>query len=595
MRPALHPVLPVLLLAALSGPATTARAIPADGNAALTRLDRDFREGRIDRETRLVQTFRYAFAPERLDAPYVPDEATPLRCLTAAIAEYHAGIADWSRATREEIEGYLRRPVSLERSTYISPGGKFSFNYFTTGANAVPANDSNPPNGVPDYVERCAEYMDTSWDTEITALGFVAPLLPLDNTYDVGFQSMGAYGYTAPAGLTTEIVLHNNFIGFPSNTDPDGNQLGAAKVTCAHEFKHASNYTANGWLGWEEINATWAEDIVFPLTNDYWNYVNNSGPNVLGQPWTSLDSGGEGSYEDCLWEHYLSTTYGTGFLVDVAHQLSLGYNQKRSYAESMALYGTNWADSYASFLEWTWFTGIRAEPSFGFPDAPNLRLVNLRGSTSSYPFFRSDNVATLASHPFLLNPGLATGSARIQVNADNAYTPDLVVSVIWKPTGGGATTIVRPPLDANNDCDYQVPVPFSALSYVTVYVTNSKRTGSAASYTLDVTDEPLSTGVDLPLAAATDVLRLDGVSPNPFAADTRIRFSAPREDHATVRILDVQGRVVRTLLDGTVAAGGNELTWDGRDAAGQRLATGVYWAQVRAGNTSVVGKVTLLR
>ena len=46
---------------------------------------------------------------------------------------------------------------------------------------------------------------------------------------------------------STIIVLHNNFINFPSNTDPDGVVLGAAKVTAAHEFQHAIQYATSNW------------------------------------------------------------------------------------------------------------------------------------------------------------------------------------------------------------------------------------------------------------------------------------------------------------------------------------------------------------
>src|SRR5262249_7602968 len=153
----------------------------------------------------------------------------------------------------------------------ISPLGHFIFTYVTAGPDSVPDVDVDPADGVPDFVERCATYADRAWTTEIDSLGFTAPLLPIGGIYPIEFMGLPAYhyGYTEVIGATTHIVLHHNFVqgfGWPGpNDDPDGTQLGRAKVTIAHEFKHASQYTnsiwSEGW-SWCELDAVWMEDIV---------------------------------------------------------------------------------------------------------------------------------------------------------------------------------------------------------------------------------------------------------------------------------------------------------------------------------------------
>jgi hypothetical protein len=122
-----------------------------------------------------------------------------------------------------------------KRTPYISPAGYFEFSYSTVGGDAVSSIDISPSNGVPDYVERCAEYMNRSWAILVDTHGFTPPNLQ-GGRYRVSFQEMGAYGYrqissSAPGG--TVIVLHRNFMGFSANGDPDGFALGAAKVTAA--------------------------------------------------------------------------------------------------------------------------------------------------------------------------------------------------------------------------------------------------------------------------------------------------------------------------------------------------------------------------
>ena len=64
--------------------------------------------------------------------------------------------------------------------------------------------------------------------------------------------------------------------------------------------------------------------------------------------------------------------------------------------------------------------------------------------------------------------------------------------------------------------------------------------------------------------------------PNPFNPQTRIQFSVPRSMQARVEIYDSRGRHVRTLFDGLAAAGTNNVDWDGRNDAGEGVASGVY-------------------
>jgi flagellar hook assembly protein FlgD len=71
--------------------------------------------------------------------------------------------------------------------------------------------------------------------------------------------------------------------------------------------------------------------------------------------------------------------------------------------------------------------------------------------------------------------------------------------------------------------------------------------------------------------------------PNPTPGPTTIDFTLPTSGVVSAQILDVSGRVVRELFNGTRSsahAGPFSLTWDGRDDAGRRVASGVYVARV---------------
>ena len=63
----------------------------------------------------------------------------------------------------------------------------------------------------------------------------------------------------------------------------------------------------------------------------------------------------------------------------------------------------------------------------------------------------------------------------------------------------------------------------------------------------------------------------------------------------SLRIYNVEGRLVRTLVNGAVPAGPGQANWDGRDASGARLSSGVYFYRLQAGDAVVTKKGILLR
>lgn len=94
---------------------------------------------------------------------------------------------------------------------------------------------------------------------------------------------------------------------------------------------------------------------------------------------------------------------------------------------------------------------------------------------------------------------------------------------------------------------------------------------------------------DAPVTAAASRL-LPGY-PNPFNPMTTIPFQlADGQGGLAVKleILDVRGRVVRTLVDGFRSAGiRHEVQWDGTDETGRRMPSGTYMSRLRVGGQEV--------
>ncbi len=97
-------------------------------------------------------------------------------------------------------------------------------------------------------------------------------------------------------------------------------------------------------------------------------------------------------------------------------------------------------------------------------------------------------------------------------------------------------------------------------------------------------------------APASLTLALEQNVPNPFNPTTRIAYHVPSGvAEIGLRVHDVTGRLVRTLVEGAVEPGRHAVAWDGRDERGAPVASGVYFVRLSAGERSSAKKILLLK
>jgi hypothetical protein len=101
------------------------------------------------------------------------------------------------------------------------------------------------------------------------------------------------------------------------------------------------------------------------------------------------------------------------------------------------------------------------------------------------------------------------------------------------------------------------------------------------------------TDADTPKAPAASYLAQN--FPNPFNPTTRIAFGLAAPANVSLRIYDAAGRLVRVLAEGARPAGNYSELWDGRDARGAAVASGIYFYRLTAGAFSETRKMALLR
>jgi hypothetical protein len=129
-----------------------------------------------------------------------------------------------------------------------------------------------------------------------------------------------------------------------------------------------------------------------------------------------------------------------------------------------------------------------------------------------------------------------------------------------------------------------------------VYVDRGMVTGETYWYRLGaVADDGEWMSQTVSITVPSAALALHQNVPNPFNPSTTISFTLPERARVTLAIYDVGGRLVRTLVDDMVAEGKQERVWDGKDASGSHVSSGVYFYSLTAGDKTLTKKMVLLK
>jgi hypothetical protein len=93
----------------------------------------------------------------------------------------------------------------------------------------------------------------------------------------------------------------------------------------------------------------------------------------------------------------------------------------------------------------------------------------------------------------------------------------------------------------------------------------------------------------------TQVTELGENFPNPFNPSTTIRYALSQDAHVTLRVYDMMGQLVKTLVDGVEQAGTNQAVWNGRNESGASVSSGIYIYRMTAGNFTATRRMLFLK
>lgn len=151
------------------------------------------------------------------------------------------------------------------------------------------------------------EIFEEVWTAETTTMAYREPAGEGLFTVYIEPMGRGLYGYAAVErdGFTPYVALNSDMSWTGISTED------AWKVTAAHEFFHAVQYSYDFWEAswWMEASATWMEDEVYDDLNDYADYLSEGSwpeyPEV-----SMVAENGWHEYGQVIWPIYLSTFHG---------------------------------------------------------------------------------------------------------------------------------------------------------------------------------------------------------------------------------------------------------------------------------------------
>ena len=181
-------------------------------------------------------------------------------------------------------------------------------------------------------------------------------------------------------------------------------------------------------------------------------------------------------------------------------------------------------------------------------------------------------------------------------------------TIYWRVSWGGAS-YTGSGSGTTNDADGNFNPPFAGplpsgndQALLFSGAANALSTNNAAQYALTTGSAVFTnnanqsgTSVGVAMGHAPAAIALSAPAPNPVRGPMLYRVDLPRQAHVLVRVMDVSGRVVRTLMDRTLGPGRHEFSWNAIGAGGAPLASGLYLLELRSGAGATSRRFVVLR
>lgn len=102
-------------------------------------------------------------------------------------------------------------------------------------------------------------------------------------------------------------------------------------------------------------------------------------------------------------------------------------------------------------------------------------------------------------------------------------------------------------------------------------------------------------GLDIEENIQTSTQTALHLSPNPFYTTADIQYNVIRAGKVKVDVYNIKGQHIKSILEETKSSGSYQLTWDGKDKAGNKVAPGIYFMRLEADGKALTKKMLKLK
>ncbi|MYB68489.1 MAG: hypothetical protein F4X75_08290 [Gemmatimonadetes bacterium] len=520
---------------------------------------------------------------------------TALRCGTPHVLQ---ALDAASALGPEHLRLKLVQDRRIAQHILLTPSGHFRVHYDTEGRHAVPPTDDDS-NGIPDYIDLAATVLDSTWILEVEQLGYKPP--PSDkglgggDEYDIYIVELSgsAYGFTHPDALaattSSYIRIDNNFT---DQRYQKTHGLDALRVTIAHEFHHAIQFGyyapgAGNW--WQESTSTWMEEVAYPHINDYLQYLIH----FLGEPQRALNSGLPGknhTYGSAIFSLFLDQRYGRELnrLIweEVGQRKSVNLDHFDHVIRQVEPGGLGVV--MGEFAVWNYFTNNRyRDPYYAegnlYPTVPTRDIA-----VDAEAVVRDTSRVDATGSVYLrLTPQLRAGGVDLFFDANQgAWRRHLL---LVGPDSISAQLVSEPTVRVTG---------WDQFDEIVLVATSAERTGLAYQHFFTAQFDPSLTDPNQPAALAT---LLKPNYPNPFRPSqhphTRLAFDLAFPSRETrLALFTANGTLVwEQDLGERAARQDHAVLWDGRNATGNLVASGIYHLLLETDGTAAKRTIAVVR
>ncbi len=228
-------------------------------------------------------------------------------------------------------------------------------------------------------------------------------------------------------------------------------------------------------------------------------------------------------------------------------------------------------------------------------------------NTTNIGLLRRETSGTWFQHPILLStgwtrPALAIDATNNVLYAIGTREGGIKTGEMKKVALGDYGALISAPIDTifKNDADNFVNVSTAAhtvTSSMGLLVCTGNDTRNEAWYNLIPLGAAKQAAAAVAAAAVVDEEDFDGVQvfPNPFNPQTSFRFKLKEAVPVKLQIFNLNGQLVRTLIDETMLPGLQQKRWNGRNQNGQRAASAMYWYRLQIGAKIFNGRIQMIK